>query len=153
MSLSAAPPIASKPPWHKAVLLWLCTNAGGSAVFVGLLLLLGIRDGDAAFGLFAGLVGGLIAAVVSLASVPLAGLLFFLLPRVTAYWQRQWLAGLGPTVIFLLPVVGMTDFISEPAWRLLACALPYWPAALASAMYLYRPWLFPAAAVAEEPWV
>jgi hypothetical protein len=151
--MSTTPIIAPKPPWHHALLLWLFTNAAGSAVLIGLLLLLGIRDADASFVLFADFMGGLIAAFFSLVNVPLAALLFFLLPRITDCRQRQWVAGISLTVMFLLPVLLMADFMGEPAWRLIPYALSYWPAALGCAMYLYHPWLFAPPSTAAEPWV
>lgn len=147
----------NRPPWHHALRLWLLTNAGGTAVIFGIMLIGASWQGVPAVALPMGLLLGLVVGLLSLVTVPFAVLLFYLLPRLTRFRYRQLVAALGLTALFLLPLGLVLALLGTASGRyddgVLVFALPYWPAALASALYLYHPWLFAPPPTEAEPWV
>ena len=114
--------------------VWLASNLGGTAWLV----LDFCRDAPDAVGI--PLVAGLIAALLSLATVPLAIPLFALAQRQCTSWRCRLLALAGVLLAFALGNFALLHWLPiGPASSLLRFSWPYLGTALLAALWLYRP--------------
>lgn len=118
----------------RAFILWIFANLGGTLWLLLDFSLDRLDDYPIA------LMTGLVAALVSLAIVPLVIPFFSLMCKLQVGLSRRSLALLGVTAFFLLanqllelllPVNSMRDILSM--------SLPYWAAAMLTVLWLYSP--------------
>jgi hypothetical protein len=113
---------------------WLISNLGGT----GWLVLDFCRDSPSDIAI--PLVIGLMAALISLASVPLAIPFFALAQRLCTGWKCRIMALLGVMLVFALGNFMLLELLPiGPVSSLLSVSRPYLGAAVLAVMWLYRP--------------
>ncbi|RSK35453.1 hypothetical protein [Hymenobacter metallilatus] len=118
----------------RTFILWLLSNAGGTLWL--LLDFASARLADYSIALLA----GLLAALVSLAVVPLVIPFFTMMSRVKPGWSRRSMA-LGGVVLFFLLANQLLVLLSpiDSMQAVLPLSLPYGVAAVLAVFWLYGP--------------
>ena len=118
----------------RTLTVWLLSNLGGTAW----LLVDFCRDSPEDFGI--PLVVGLMAALLSLATVPLAIPIFALAQRQCTSWRCRLLAVAAVLVVFAMGNFALLHLLPiGPASSLLGFSWPYLGTALLAALWVYRP--------------
>ena len=118
----------------RTLILWLLSNVGGTLWLAFDFASDRLEDYSIA------LMSGLVAALVSLAMVPLVVPFFTLMSGLRANWSRRTLALSGVTLFFLLANQLLLLLLPINSLRgLLPMSLPYWVAAVLAVLWLYGP--------------
>jgi len=118
----------------RTLILWLLSNVGGTLWLTFDFASDRLEDYSIA------LMSGLVAALVSLAIVPLVVPFFTLMSGLRASWSRRTLALGGVTLFFLLANQLLLLLLPINSLRgLLSMSLPYWGAAVLAVLWLYGP--------------
>ncbi|AHJ98848.1 hypothetical protein [Hymenobacter swuensis] len=118
----------------RTLILWLLSNVGGTLWLAFDFASDRLEDYSIA------LMSGLVAALVSLAMVPLVVPFFTLMSGLRANWSRRTLALSGVTLFFLLANQLLLLLLPiNSLWGLLPMSLPYWVAAVLAVLWLYGP--------------
>ena len=118
----------------RALTVWLLSNLGGTSWLV----LDFCRDSPEDYAI--PLVAGLMAALLSLATVPLAVPVFALAQRQCTSWRCRLLVLAAVLLVFALGNFTLLHLLPiGPASSLLRFSWPYLGTALVSALWLYRP--------------
>ena len=127
-----AQPHIQPSAFTRALRLWLLTNLGGTCWLV-------LDFGsDHSRELVVPLIIGLMAALISVAFVPLIFLFFSLAHRTRTNWRCQLVAMTGVVLVFMLVNFLLLQLLPiGPVDSLLSLSLPYLGAALFAMVWLY----------------
>ena len=118
----------------RTLQIWLLSNLGGTAWLVFDFCRDSLAD------VAVPLIIGLMAALLSLATVPVAIPFFALVQRMCAGWRCRLTALAGVLLVFALGNFLLLKLLPiGPASSLLSLSRPYLGAALAATLWLYRP--------------
>lgn len=117
---------------YQSILLWLLTNIIGSMLWTTLGAL-------TKYGVVAGLVCSLVAALFSLIAIPITVLLMDTISHLSTYKQRRVAAFFAVLILFITPVLLLTTVVDFDSFALIiALACPYLAAALLAVTIVYR---------------
>lgn len=118
----------------RTMLLWALSNVGGTLWLLVDFALERLNDYPIA------LLAGLVAAMVSLAIIPLVVPFFTLMGRCCSDWPRRTMALLGVSLFFLVANYLLLLLLPiDSLGSLLEMSLPYLGAALLTVLWLYGP--------------